>query len=117
MNLHLQKIKNRRQSKNFAFPLFFRIHKVKNIRQGDVVGRDLKLYIPWWLRLGKESACKAEDPDSIPGLERSTGEGNSNPLQYSCLENFMARGAWQATVHGVVKSWLVTTEWLTRAHT
>ena len=37
----------------------------------------------------------------IPGLERSPGEGNGNPLQYSCLENSMDRGAWQATVHGV----------------
>ena len=40
------------------------------------------------------------DPDSVPGLERSLGEENSNPLQYSCLENFMDRGAWQATAHG-----------------
>ena len=37
--------------------------------------------------VGKESACSAEDPGSIPGLERSPGEGNGNPLQYSCLEN------------------------------
>ena len=54
------------------------------------------------------SACNAGDPGSIPGLERSPGEGNSNPLQYSCLENPMDRGAWQATVHRVAKSrrWL-----------
>ena len=45
------------------------------------------------------------DMGSIPGLGRSPGEGNGNPLQYSCLENFMDRGAWQATVHGVAKSW------------
>ena len=44
------------------------------------------------------------DPDSVPGLERSLGEENSNPLQYSCLENFMDRGAWQATVSGAAKS-------------
>ena len=44
--------------------------------------------------IGKESACNAEDPGSIPGLGRSPGEGNSNPLQYSCLENSMDRGAW-----------------------
>ena len=50
---------------------------------------------------GKESACKAGDPDSIPGLGRSPGEGNGNPLQYSCLENPMSRGSWQAVVHGV----------------
>ena len=45
------------------------------------------------------------DASSIPGLGRSTGKGNGNPLQYSCLENSMDRGAWQARVHGVTKSW------------
>ena len=54
--------------------------------------------------VGKESACKAEDPGLIPRLGRSTGEGNGNPLQYSCLKNSLDRGAWQATVHGVAKS-------------
>ena len=49
---------------------------------------------------GKESACNAGDPGSIPGLGRPLGEENGNPLQYSCLENSMDRGAWQATVHG-----------------
>ena len=49
-------------------------------------------------------ACKAGDPGSIPGSGRSPGEGNGNPLQYSCLENPMDRGAWWATVHGVAKS-------------
>ena len=44
--------------------------------------------------VGKESACNAEEPGSIPGTERSPGEGNGNPLQYSCLENPMDRGAW-----------------------
>ena len=53
---------------------------------------------------GKESACNAEDPGSIPGLGRSLGEGNGNPLQYSYLENSMDTGAWWATVHGVAKS-------------
>ena len=48
----------------------------------------------------EESACNAEDPDLIPGMGRSPGEGNGFPLQYSCLENFMDRGAWWATVHG-----------------
>jgi len=52
----------------------------------------------------KKSACNAGDPDFIPGSERSTAEGNGYPLQYTCLENFMDRGAWQATVHGVTKS-------------
>ena len=50
--------------------------------------------------LGKESACNAGDPDSIPMLGRSPGEGNGNLLQYSCLRNPMDRGAQWATVHG-----------------
>ena len=53
---------------------------------------------------GKESACNAGDPGSISGLGRSPGEGNSSPLQYSCLENPTDRGAWWATVHVVSKS-------------
>ena len=53
---------------------------------------------------GKASACNAGYPGSIPRLGRSPGEGNGNPLQYSCLENSMDGGAWWATVHGVVKS-------------
>ena len=53
---------------------------------------------------GKESACNARDPVSIPGSGRYPEEGNGTPLQYSCLENPMNRGAWQTTVHGVAKS-------------
>ena len=53
---------------------------------------------------GKESACNAGDLGSAPGLGRSPGEGNGNPLQYSCLENPVDRGAWQGTVHRVTKS-------------
>ena len=53
---------------------------------------------------GKESACNAGHPGSIPGLGRSPGEGNDNPFQYSCLENPIDRGAWQTTLHGVTKS-------------
>ena len=53
--------------------------------------------------VGKESACNAGDPESISGSGRSPGEGNCNPLQYSCLENPMDREAWQTTVHGVTK--------------
>ena len=53
---------------------------------------------------GKVSACNAGDQGSIPGLGRSPGEGNGNPLQYSCLENSMDGGAWWATVHGVAES-------------
>ena len=53
---------------------------------------------------GKESACNAGDPGSKPELARSPGEGNGNPLQYSCLKNSMDRGAWRAPVHGVTNS-------------
>ena len=53
---------------------------------------------------GKESACNVEDQGSIRGSGRYPGEGNGNPLQYSCLEKSMDREAWQATVHGVPKS-------------
>ena len=51
-------------------------------------------------------SANAGDSGSIPGLGRSLGEGNGNPLQYSCLENPMDRGAWWATVHGVKNSWI-----------
>ena len=51
-----------------------------------------------------DNAGDARDVGLIPGLERSYGEGNGNPLQYSCLENSMDRGAWWAIVHGVAKS-------------
>ena len=50
------------------------------------------------------SVGNVRDADSIPGSGRSPGEGNGIPLQYSCLENSMGRGAWQATVHGATKS-------------
>ena len=53
----------------------------------------------------KASAFNAGDLGSIPGSGKSPGEENGNPLQYSCLENPMDRGAWWATAHGVAKSW------------
>ena len=53
---------------------------------------------------GKESDCNARDGGSIPGSKRFPGEGNGNPLQYSCLENSMNGGAWWAAVHGIAKS-------------
>ena len=52
---------------------------------------------------GKESTCNAGDLGLIPGLGRSPGGGQGNPLQYSCLENPTDRGAWRATVHGITK--------------
>ena len=54
---------------------------------------------------GNEPACNAGDLGSIPGSGRSPAGGNGSPLQYSCLENSMDRGAWRATVSWVVKSW------------
>ena len=53
--------------------------------------------------VSKESACNAGDLGLIPGSGRFPGEGNGNPLQYSCLENSVDRGAWWATVHGVAR--------------
>ena len=50
------------------------------------------------------NAGDAKDSGLIPGIGRSPGAGNGNPLQYSCLENSMGRGSWWATVHGVTKS-------------
>ena len=63
--------------------------------------------LPQWLN-DKESACNAGDRGSVPGLGRSPGGGHGNPLQYSCLENSMDRGARQFAVRGVTKSW---TQW------
>ena len=56
--------------------------------------------LPWWFS-GKESACNAGDPCLTPGSGRSPGGGNGNPFQYSDLENFMDREAWQVKDHGV----------------
>ena len=54
---------------------------------------------------GKESACTVGDSVSIPGSGRTSGSGNGNPLQYSCLEKSVGKEAWRATFHGVTKSW------------
>ena len=53
----------------------------------------------------KNPSANAGNVGSVPGLGRSSGEGNGNPLQYSCLKNSTDRGAWWAPVHGVAKSW------------
>ena len=53
--------------------------------------------------ISKKSACNAGDPGAIPGLGRSPGEENGNPLQYPCQENPMDRRAWQTTAHGVAR--------------
>ena len=59
--------------------------------------------LKWSSSVGKESSCNAEDSGSISGLGRSPGEGNGNPLQYSCLEDPMHRETWQAAVHGIAR--------------
>ena len=81
---------------------------VQSLGREDPLRRD-RLPTPVFLGFpggsdSKESACNAGDLGSVPGLGRSPGEGNGYPLQYSCLENPMDRGAWRATVHGVTKS-------------
>ena len=64
----------------------------------NIIKGEIELFI------GKASACNVGDTGPIPGSGRSPGAGNSNPHQYSCLENPMDRGAWRATVHGVAKN-------------
>ena len=59
--------------------------------------------LPWWV-MGKETACNAGVAGSIHGSGRYPGGGHGNPLQYSCLENPMDRGAWWTTAHGIAKS-------------
>ena len=65
---------------------------------------------------GEESACNAGDLGLIPGSGRSPGEGNGNPLQFSCLDNSRDRGAWQAIVHGVTKSRTRLSDFHTHTH-
>ena len=85
-------------------------HKVEKIQRFPKKLKAELLYLPTIAGFpgssnGKESACNAGDLGSILGLGRSSGEGNGNPLQYSCLGNPMDRGAWRATVHGVTERW------------
>ena len=83
MNIHFQKL-------NFKIFKYFKIYLYKVEFPGG--SED------------KASACHVGDPGLIPGLGRSSGEGNGKPLQYSCLENPMDRGSWRAIVHRVAKS-------------
>ena len=81
-------------------------------KESDMTERlNRAVFPPWYLLRpnsdgsdGKASVYNAGDPSSIPGLGRSPGEGNGNPLQYSSLENLMDRGAWWAMVHRVAES-------------
>ena len=77
---------------------------MKEIFKQILKGCNHTFRLPCWLS-DKESACNAGDESLIPGSGRSSGGGNGNPLQYSCLENPMNGGAWQGTVHWVAKSW------------
>ena len=77
-------------------------HEVSNIALN--FGKSCGTYRASLVTQMVESACNAEDLGLIPGLGRSPGEGNGNPLQYSCLENPMEGGAWWATPHRVAES-------------
>ena len=79
------------------------IQHIQNKFISDIYKYISKIYIIF--SDGKVSTCNVGDLGLIPGLGRSSREGNGNPLQYSCLENSMDGGAWWATVHGVAKSW------------
>ena len=87
----------------------FRLYKAEWLRQNHLTPRE-KVCLPllWGFpgsSVVKNLPANAGDMSSIPGLERSPGKGNGNPLQYSCLENPMLRGVWHATVCGVAQSW------------
>ena len=69
-----------------------------------ISARSLGLPLAQWLKKKKNPPACAGDAGSISGSGRSPGEGNGNPLQYSCLENPTDRGAWRATIHGVAES-------------
>ena len=109
-------------NKNLLGARYQQRKKFKSLWKGPLVVLDYSelwnLKFSLWFPCGsdsKESACNAGDRGSVSGLARSSGEGNSNPLQCSCLENPLERGAWRATVHGVAQSQTLT-EWLTLSH-
>ena len=89
---------------------FHRLYSPWGRKESDKTEQLSLLLLPWCLMGfpggsdGKESTCNEGDLGSIPGSVRSPGERKSYPVQSSCRENFMDRGAWQATVHGVAKS-------------
>ena len=96
-------------SPNYCFFIVVRAFKICFLRNIELYDAVLLAIIAMLMCFpegsdGKESVCTAGDPGLIAGSERSTGEGSGYPLQHSCLENSMDRGAWRATVHGVAKS-------------
>ena len=98
---HLKhKLLEKGQKNNVAIVFHTPVNKNLNISQ--------KIKGPYFPHssVGKVSACNARDLGSVPGSGNSPGEGNGNPLQCSCLENPMDRGAWQTTVHRVTKTQL-----------
>ena len=87
----------------FIDKLYVHVLKRKRWKSCVCISVSIRMGFPSWLS-GKESAYKAGDAGWVPGLGRSPGEGNGNPIQYSCLGNPMDRGAWWAAVPGVTES-------------
>ena len=79
-------------------------HRVRHDWSDLAAATAVMIKVFWGSSPGKESTCNSGDPGSIPGSGSSPGEGIGYPLQYSCLENFMNKGTWWATVHGITKS-------------
>ena len=103
-------------------PLKITLHEVRKTKTNTIwyhLYRESKIWYKWTyggtvVKNPPATAGDARDAGSIPGSEKPPGEGNGNPLQYSCLRNPMDRGAWWATFHGVTKS---QTRLSTHAHT
>ena len=99
--LHKPLVKNKHNYLSYSYLSLFYIccyHAINNNSKSSFPGGTGVKNLP-------ADAEDARDMGSIPGSGRSPGEGNGKPLKYSCLENSMHRGAWQATVHGVTKIW------------
>ena len=98
----------------FQYKMFYflgKLHLLLGLTMCWVRERSSTLYVLSFGADGKESACNAVNLGSIPGSGRCPGRGHGNPLQYSCMETSMDRGAWWTTVHGAAGS--DTTDWLT----
>ena len=97
-----------RQSQSWG--AYINVGKTCVVFMKSLVNNTQLRHIPWWFS-GKESACNAGDLCLMPGSGKSPGEGNGNPLQYSCLADSMDRGVWHAAVHGVAKSLTRLNNW------